>query len=143
MADCKNFLQVIAAVILGKKTPVLIGKHFRIHHQRIALEFKTLGQLMGIERLLFDSGQKQRDGANPEGGCLWKQVQVVGDRAAQGVDLIRLWWQFDRLIALAAAVFGEEADRTITRVERATEQFIIEAAQVSELDARSAGILDR
>ncbi|MNP12820.1 hypothetical protein D3C76_1050720 [compost metagenome] len=143
MADRKNFLQVIAAVILGEETPVLIGKYFGIHHQCIALEFKTFGQVMGFDCLLVDGGQKQWDGTDHKGRRLWKQIQIVGDGAAQGVDLISLWWQFDRLIALAATVFGEEADRAVARVERGAEQFIIEGAQVSELDACSAWVLDR
>ncbi|MNZ76795.1 hypothetical protein D3C78_953130 [compost metagenome] len=99
--------------------------------------------MTGFDGLLVDRGQEQRHRAHRIGRGLRKQIQVVSDDAAQGIDLVRLGRQFDRLVAFAKRVFGKEAHRTFTGVERCAEQLIVEGTQVSEFDSRSAGVVDR
>ncbi|MNK98842.1 hypothetical protein D3C87_1192170 [compost metagenome] len=93
---------------------------------------------MGVNALFVDRCQKQRHGAHHVSGRFRKQVQVIGDGAAKGIDLIRLWRQFDRFIAFAPAVLGEEADRVFAGIEGGAKEFVIEAFEVAEFDSGSA-----
>ncbi|MCY1457976.1 hypothetical protein D9M71_753150 [compost metagenome] len=115
--DRENFLEVVAAIVLGEEAPVLLGKQLQVHHQRVAFELKPSRQLMGIEGLFIDCRKKQRYGTHHISRGLRKQVQVVGDAAAQRVDLIGLRWQFNGFVTFATAVLGEKTDRTFAGVE--------------------------
>ncbi|MOA12816.1 hypothetical protein D3C78_1328370 [compost metagenome] len=99
--------------------------------------------MTGIEAFLLDRGQEQRHRAHCVGRRFRKQIQIVGDGAAQWIDLVGLRWQLDRFVAFAKSVFGKEAHRAFTGVERGAQQFIVEAAQMGEFDSSSAGVVDR
>ncbi|MNY31175.1 hypothetical protein D3C86_1653240 [compost metagenome] len=142
MADRQDLLQIMAAGVPGEKTPVLGGERFRVDHQCVAFELQSFGQLLGVDGFLVDGGHEQGKGADRVGRCFRKQVQVIGDRAARGVDLIGLRRQFDRSIAFAAGVFGKERDRAIPGVQGGAEQFIIEASGMIELNARGTRVID-
>ena len=91
---------------------------------------------------MADGRQKQRHRADGNRRGFREQIQIVSDRRAQRIDLIRLGRQFDRLVEFAVVLLGEERHRAVAGVEIVTEQFIVEGAAVGELDACGARVFD-
>ncbi|MOA19499.1 hypothetical protein D3C78_1398860 [compost metagenome] len=60
VADRKNLLEVVAAVVFDEETPFVGRKQFQVHHQQVVLDLQTFGQGLGVVCLLGHSREKQR-----------------------------------------------------------------------------------
>ncbi len=143
VADTENLLEVIAAGILGIEAPTVGGEVLLVDDQRVVLERQALGQLGCVNRGLLDGGQKQRYRAHHKRRGFREQVEVVGERAADCVQLESLGRQLDRLAALALVIGGEKGDRRVTVVALGTDQVVIEGERVVEHDFCGAGVFGR